>query len=732
MLEQSQHGVAAALHDRTAGNPLFVEELHLHLAEQPTGWSGGVGEEVPAAVRLLVELRLRRLASETRQVLAAAAVLHRSTDLETLSSVTGLSAAAVTDAVDEAARARFTAATGFAFRHEIVRQALQAGLTPARRRELHRRTARALRATHAACLDEVAGEMVHHLTLAGPPVDRAEMLYWLRISHDRAMAAAAFEDALRFADTALALDAADADLLTRRAAALRSLGRWDEALSTWLAGVEGLTRRGEEAVLPQLCAQMAGHLLWAGRHDECTAVVRRGIDASSREESVARVLLLSYGGRDAAFRRDYEGGERFTADGVQLAERLAMPVPRAVALFARAVHHYAWTEPREAMRCARAAEALATSSLARWELTDGLGFALLAAIMAGDLVEADRIARRLEPMAERLAHSGAATTVCRWRILERAAAGDLSGAEAAAADHLRLNRRSSMPFRSDSLVWRGLVAFWRGDWDTAAAALDQAAANEKPDSATTGAPLGLSFLLAAYRGDRTACSALLPRLAAVRPRHGEPTGIGRWTCLLAEVEGRALLGDSHTADLYPLVQQVIDAGVVLRGYDSRLVHTIAGLCAAAGRRWSVAERHFTVAIDTADRLPHQVERLDARRWYAHALAMRDTAADHARAGDLLQEALTGYERLGMARHAELAMKMTDRLHPDRSTIGLTPREEEILSMLAAGQTNREIAADLVIALATVNRHIANIYGKIGARNRAEATAFALGRRRRGN
>jgi DNA-binding CsgD family transcriptional regulator len=57
--------------------------------------------------------------------------------------------------------------------------------------------------------------------------------------------------------------------------------------------------------------------------------------------------------------------------------------------------------------------------------------------------------------------------------------------------------------------------------------------------------------------------------------------------------------------------------------------------------------------------------------------------------------------------------------------GLTEREVEVLGRLAAGRTSQEIASDLVISVATVNRHIANIYLKIDARNRAEATSFAI-------
>ena len=56
---------------------------------------------------------------------------------------------------------------------------------------------------------------------------------------------------------------------------------------------------------------------------------------------------------------------------------------------------------------------------------------------------------------------------------------------------------------------------------------------------------------------------------------------------------------------------------------------------------------------------------------------------------------------------------------------LTPREAEVLKLIAAGRSNREISEDLVLSERTVARHIANIYAKIGAHGRAEATAYAL-------
>ena len=57
--------------------------------------------------------------------------------------------------------------------------------------------------------------------------------------------------------------------------------------------------------------------------------------------------------------------------------------------------------------------------------------------------------------------------------------------------------------------------------------------------------------------------------------------------------------------------------------------------------------------------------------------------------------------------------------------GLTRREGEVLRLIAAGMSNREIAAALFLSPRTAERHVANIYLKIGAHSKAEAAAYAL-------
>jgi DNA-binding NarL/FixJ family response regulator len=57
--------------------------------------------------------------------------------------------------------------------------------------------------------------------------------------------------------------------------------------------------------------------------------------------------------------------------------------------------------------------------------------------------------------------------------------------------------------------------------------------------------------------------------------------------------------------------------------------------------------------------------------------------------------------------------------------GLTARELEVLRLVASGRSNREIAEELILSVRTVERHVTNLYAKIGARGKADATAYAF-------
>jgi DNA-binding CsgD family transcriptional regulator len=92
----------------------------------------------------------------------------------------------------------------------------------------------------------------------------------------------------------------------------------------------------------------------------------------------------------------------------------------------------------------------------------------------------------------------------------------------------------------------------------------------------------------------------------------------------------------------------------------------------------------------------------------------------------LEAARNTFKRLG-------AMPMLSRLaairHPEaqKSASGLSPREEQVLRLIATGKTNKTIADELFISEKTVARHVSNIFNKLGVSSRAAATAYAYQR-----
>jgi DNA-binding CsgD family transcriptional regulator len=192
----------------------------------------------------------------------------------------------------------------------------------------------------------------------------------------------------------------------------------------------------------------------------------------------------------------------------------------------------------------------------------------------------------------------------------------------------------------------------------------------------------------------------------------------------------AALGDAAVAaglyeELLPLDGRniVLSEGVVCIGAASYYLGILAG---AAGR-FDDAERHFRQAIAMNGRTGARPWLALAQHDYGKMLLSRRAAGDRRVATALLEECVSGARQLGMG---ELAAKAERLLAPHKARgaalpDGLTRREAEVLRMIAAGMSNRDISAMLVLSLRTTARHVTNIYAKIGARNRAEATSYAI-------
>jgi DNA-binding CsgD family transcriptional regulator/pimeloyl-ACP methyl ester carboxylesterase len=91
--------------------------------------------------------------------------------------------------------------------------------------------------------------------------------------------------------------------------------------------------------------------------------------------------------------------------------------------------------------------------------------------------------------------------------------------------------------------------------------------------------------------------------------------------------------------------------------------------------------------------------------------------------DEIVSLLTGFFRDGVEPAEPPSAVTAGRAVPPPD--GLSPRELQVLRLLAAGESNSQIARRLGLSTHTVERHVANLYRKIGARGRADATAYAL-------
>jgi DNA-binding NarL/FixJ family response regulator len=89
----------------------------------------------------------------------------------------------------------------------------------------------------------------------------------------------------------------------------------------------------------------------------------------------------------------------------------------------------------------------------------------------------------------------------------------------------------------------------------------------------------------------------------------------------------------------------------------------------------------------------------------------------------LAAARTGFAQLGAAPDLAQLEALAHRDAAARAH-GLTARELQVLRLLATGTTNRAIASELVVVEKTVDRHVSNIFTKLGVSSRAAATAYA--------
>ena len=88
----------------------------------------------------------------------------------------------------------------------------------------------------------------------------------------------------------------------------------------------------------------------------------------------------------------------------------------------------------------------------------------------------------------------------------------------------------------------------------------------------------------------------------------------------------------------------------------------------------------------------------------------------------LEAARQAFEQLGAAPDTDRVAALGGRA---AAPSGLSPRELEVVRLIAAGRTNAAIAAELFLSEKTVARHVSNIFGKLGVGTRTAAAAYAF-------
>ena len=207
LLGEAQPEVASALYKKSEGNPFFMTELARQLQEQ--NWPDSSHLTLPYVALDLVRQRVARLDAAARGALSHAAVIGRHFSLSVLQAVTGRDAGTLIHNLDHALASELlvrdpSSTMHFAFSHELLREVLYEGLSPAQRRESHLCVARALEQRVAAGDVVPAAELAYHFRCALPAGDPRKVVEYSGQATNDAARVYAYADAARHLQHAIA------------------------------------------------------------------------------------------------------------------------------------------------------------------------------------------------------------------------------------------------------------------------------------------------------------------------------------------------------------------------------------------------------------------------------------------------------------------------------------------------------------------------------------------------
>jgi DNA-binding CsgD family transcriptional regulator/tetratricopeptide (TPR) repeat protein len=761
--EPLPEGEVQHLVERAEGNPFFIEEL---LAATESG-----GGRLPANLADLMLVRLDHLGDETRLAVRAVSVVGRRAAHDLLSRGSGLDEAVLDRALREAVEANILVTAGddgYAFRHALLAEAVYQDLLPGERVRLHAAYARAL-SSH-----EVAGTAAELARHARASHDLVTAVTASIQAGDEAMAVGGPDEAARHYELALEL-LADRDvaaavavagggldrvgLAVRASAATAAAGHLFRAIALAEDQLGALPDDASPLDRARLLNALVSVALVTDSKLDILALTTEAIRlVSSEPPGALHAEVFAAHARANADRARDDEAVRWAGEALNMAGKLGLPDVAADAATTLARLDKRAGDPD-------AAEAALIQAVAHARSASEVTAELRGLLNLGGLYyELGRLPEALKVYGETWQRAKEAGRPWAPYGLDARAmtaiVAHVTGDWQLAVDTLDVSGESPPGFAEALLGAIGLeVAAGRGD----SSALDLAPRLrpwwQRDGLITIISGAGIIDLLG-QRGEVAEARAVHDEVvvsAAELWRNMEfQARIRLGALLLGQLASAAAnAGLAERAELTRWGDEVAAAvrnrpvrrpGRGRRSLSGRRLGPesdawLARVTAEHGRlRWlagvdppPVEEllRSWRAAVMGFERFGHVYETARSRVRLAAVLRATGKVAE---AGEQMATARAVAMRLGAEPLlAELrSLGTTERASPrasvSRPHLPLTPREGEVLALVAAGRSNREIALQLFISAKTVSVHVSNILAKLDAAGRTEAVAIA---RRRG-
>jgi DNA-binding CsgD family transcriptional regulator len=738
------------LHDHTGGNPFIVEEIlkaliaqnRLHaLITAARHGKGSTNVTFPPSLQESILSRTADLDEQASAVLTYAAVIGRRFDFELLLHLTGMEEAVLVRAIETliagqlVVEERDDAEDRYAFRHALTREVVYGHLLGRERRLRHRAILEALEEMHAATPAAVVDQLAYHSLRAR---ELEKVARYALLAGERAARMSAWREAVAHYETALELLGADdpraqADLYDRLGEVAFPIGDTDVYLRYWREAQRLYEEIGDRRKVADVLRRL-GQATWERGETQAALECNRAAIAELEAEPPGPELGMAY----SALARRY-------------------------ALLTRPDESILWGE-----KALHLAEALGDERLT----PDALNSVAIALSDLGEWQKSIACLERSRAVAERHGMAYDMLRACNSLGDKLFYTGDFRRAARVLREGLTLADQHGFDlykgFMQHNLAEAEMAL---GHWDESRELIEQAILAGKlgyPIARLVGMPDKGELLL--RQGRLEEAQYVLEEILPECEQQGEFQRLHRVYAILAQVYlargniGSAMRMIERGVALWRETRSLLRSTLLLRvgvevalaaGHDERVDELIAGLTAIAADaaqplalayfadaqgliamhegRNDDAAMHFQDAIERWQAMGCPYEEAGARQHWAEIRLLSGEPDARRQASTALITARETFARLA----ARLEIESVDAVMKEhglttrttRSIAGgagaLTPREREVLILIAQGKSNREIAEELFISQKTTEIHVGHILSKLGCTSRTQAATLAL-------